>query len=245
MSMNYLMIAKLMQAQALSKGSAIWSDSGSSTNGLGMGSSSSDLFSLLLLSLLGGDNASSLLGNSGLNGSGSSGLLSLLTGSSALNGTASSYTGNKTAGVLGAGTNTQYDSIIQEAAATYHVDPNLLKAVIQTESGFNANAVSSAGAQGLMQLMPGTARGLGVTNSFDPYQNIMGGAKYLAQQLKNFDGDVKLALCAYNTGPGRISQLGVTSSNNVTQYAKISSIARNYAEKVLSRCNALTQNGRG
>lgn len=127
---------------------------------------------------------------------------------------------------------TEYDAYINAAAQKYDLDPNLIRAVIQTESSFNAGAVSSAGAQGLMQLMPGTARGLGVTDSFDPQQNIDAGAKYIRQQIDRF-GDVRLALAAYNTGPGRIASLGITNANDATQYSKISSGVRGYVDKVL------------
>lgn len=129
-------------------------------------------------------------------------------------------------------TSTSFDDIILRAAKEYNLDPSLIKAVIQTESSFNANAVSSAGAQGLMQLMPGTARGLGVNNSFDPEQNIFGGTAYIRQQLDRF-GDIRLALAAYNTGPGRISSLNIKNANDANEYSKISSGVRGYVDKVL------------
>ena len=96
----------------------------------------------------------------------------------------------------------RYEPLINSSARRYGVDPNLVKAIIMTESSFNPNAGSNKGAQGLMQLMPGTARGLGVQNSLNPAQNIEGGTKYIAQMLRMFKGDVRKALWAYNAGPG-------------------------------------------
>ena len=96
-----------------------------------------------------------------------------------------------------------FDGLLQEKAQQHGVPVELLKAVCVAESGMNPNAVSGAGAQGLMQLMPPTARDLGVTDSFDPAQNIDGGARYLAQQYRRF-GSYRLALAAYNAGPGAV-----------------------------------------
>lgn len=86
------------------------------------------------------------------------------------------------------------DEIYQEASQTYGVSVDLLKAMTKQESNFNPNATSRSGAQGLMQLMPATAAGLGVTDAYDPYQNIMGGAKYIRQMLDKYNGNVSLAL---------------------------------------------------
>jgi len=99
-----------------------------------------------------------------------------------------------------------FSQLIAQAAEKYGVDADLIEAVIQAESNFDADAVSSAGAQGLMQLMPATARGLGVTDAFDPAQNINGGVKLLSQLLNQYDGNVKLALAAYNAGPGAVAK---------------------------------------
>ncbi|MDR1300047.1 MAG: lytic transglycosylase domain-containing protein [Oscillospiraceae bacterium] len=100
------------------------------------------------------------------------------------------------------------DEIFSRASAEYGVPLDLLRAVARAESGFNPNAVSRCGAVGVMQLMPGTARSLGVTDSYDPEQNIMGGAKYLRQMLDEFNGDTQLALAAYNAGPGAVKKYG-------------------------------------
>lgn len=97
---------------------------------------------------------------------------------------------------------------IAAAAAEFGVDEALLRAVVHAESAFNPNALSNKGAQGLMQLMPGTADDLGVDNPFDAVQNIRGGAQYLAQQLKAFQGNEKLAMAAYNAGPANVSKYG-------------------------------------
>ena len=114
-----------------------------------------------------------------------------------------------------------YDEIIEEAAATYSLDPQLIKAVMQAESAFNAMAVSPVGALGLMQLMPAVARELGVTDPLDPRQNIMGGAKYLRQLLDSHKGNARLALASYNAGPGNVAKYrGIPPFKETRNYVK-------------------------
>ena len=110
----------------------------------------------------------------------------------------------------------QYEAIFDEASRTYGVSKSLLLAVAKQESNFNTNSVSHAGAQGIMQLMPGTAKTLGVKNAFDPYENIMGGAKLLRDNIKSF-GSVPLALAAYNAGPGAVKKYGGVPPYKETQ----------------------------
>ncbi len=100
------------------------------------------------------------------------------------------------------------EQIFQKAAAKYGVSSNLLKAVAKVESGYQPGVVSSAGAIGVMQLMPGTASSLGVTNAYDAEQNIMGGAKLLSQLLARYNNNLDLALAAYNAGPGNVAKYG-------------------------------------
>jgi len=116
------------------------------------------------------------------------------------------------------------NGIFHEAAAKYDVPERLLKAVGKAESGFQADAVSSCGAEGIMQLMPSTASALGVENPFNPEQNIMGGAKYLSQLLSSFGGNAKLAVAAYNAGSGAVRKYGGVPPYRETQ---------NYVKKVL------------
>jgi len=117
-----------------------------------------------------------------------------------------------------------FRELVEEAARRHGLDPSLVHAVVQAESGYNPYATSPAGAQGLMQLMPATARALGVRDPYDPAQNVEAGARYLRGLLDRF-GDVRLALAAYNAGPGAVQRYG-----GVPPYAE----TRAYVERVLA-----------
>jgi soluble lytic murein transglycosylase-like protein len=121
---------------------------------------------------------------------------------------------------------TPYDPYIEMVARDNGVDPTLVKAVALVESGFNAKAVSSKGAQGLMQLLPSTAAQYGVSNLHDPYQNLSAGAKHLRGLLDQYDGDVTLALAAYNAGAGAVKRYG-----GVPAYAE----TQDYVKKVQTK----------
>jgi soluble lytic murein transglycosylase-like protein len=122
-----------------------------------------------------------------------------------------------------------FSSLINQAAQKYNVNPALVQAVVKAESNFNPNAVSSAGALGLMQLMPATANGLGVDNPLDPAQNIDGGVRYISQLLKHYDGDVRLAVAAYNAGPGAVDRY-----NGIPPYQE----TQTYVNRVLGYFNS-------
>ena len=125
----------------------------------------------------------------------------------------------------------QYRDLIQASAARFQLDPALLRAVINAESGYNPNAVSRRGAGGLMQLMPMTARRLGVANVFDPAENVVGGARYLVELLKLFDNDLQLALAAYNAGEAAVLKYGrrIPPYRETTEYvSKVVAFYRQY-----------------
>lgn len=173
-------------------------------------SSSSSMFSVMLEELLGGTSiSSSMSGNKiameGLQYTGNNHVYLPPSLQAAL---ATPLQATPAPIPSGAIDSSQYEAIIRQAAEKYDIPDKLIAAVIKQESNFNSQVVSRAGAQGLMQLMPGTAKFLGVTNSFDPAQNIMGGAKYLSQMLNQFSGDIELALAAYNAGPGNVKKHG-------------------------------------
>ena len=118
------------------------------------------------------------------------------------------------------------DAIVERQAARHEVSADLVRAVIQVESAWNPRAVSSKGAMGLMQLMPGTAEELGVTDPFDPAQNIRAGVTYLKRLLDRYDGNAELALAAYNAGPGAVDRYG----RRIPPYRE----TQNYVRKIKS-----------
>jgi len=118
--------------------------------------------------------------------------------------------------------------VIKRAATQYQVDPALVRAIIFAESGYNSNAVSKRGAMGLMQLMPSTAKAMGVKDCFDPEHNIYGGVKYFKKLFNQFDGDVKLALAAYNAGSRKVRQFNGVPPFRATEH---------YIQKVLKYYN--------
>jgi soluble lytic murein transglycosylase-like protein len=132
---------------------------------------------------------------------------------------------NMTASKLEKRANT-YKDAIEAYSIAYEVDPRLVKAIIATESCFDKKAISSVGARGLMQLMPATAKELGVKDSFDSNQNIRGGIKYFSQMLTRFNDNTELALAAYNAGPGAVEKYG-----GIPPYTE----TKGYVKKVLKR----------
>lgn len=133
------------------------------------------------------------------------------------------------AGISSRFTHETLREVILKAARVHNLDPALIAAVIRAESAFDANAVSWAGAQGLMQLMPGTARDMKVRNPFNPEDNVMGGSRYLRRMLTRFNGDLTLALAAYNAGPTRVARLmRVPNIPETKNYVKI--VQRNYQQ---------------
>jgi Rod binding domain-containing protein len=115
----------------------------------------------------------------------------------------------------------KYDEIIDHASETYGVDKNIIKSVILAESSAKENAVSTASAKGLMQIIDSTAKYLGINNVWDPKENIMGGAKYLSELLRKYDGNLKFALAGYNAGPGNVDKYnGIPPFTETQTYVK-------------------------
>src|SRR5579862_4662566 len=127
--------------------------------------------------------------------------------------------------------------VVNEASDRYRLDPDLVTSVIKAESAFNAHAVSPKGAQGLMQLMPGTASQLGVPNAFDPQANVEGGTKYLRELLERYNFDVVKALAAYNAGPQRVEQFGGVPPYYETR-AYVARVVRDFNKKKVAQKKA-------
>ena len=125
----------------------------------------------------------------------------------------------------------ELQNVIDECAEKYNIDNELIRAMIQVESGWNTNAVSNKGAQGLMQLMPRTAAMLGVNDPFDPVQNIEGGVRYISDLTDKYRGDIEKALAAYNAGPARVD------SGNIPE------VSRRYVKNIMSIYRKLREVG--
>ena len=157
----------------------------------------------------------------------------LLNGSSYNNSYSNNY-GSSSAS--SSGTRNSYDSYILASAQRHGVDPALMKAMMHTESAFNPNARSPVGAQGLMQLMPATARRFKVSNAWNPAENIEGSAKYIAWLMKRFNNNVEFAVAGYNAGEGNVDKY-----NGIPPFKE----TRNYVKSVMSRYHSLYKNDSG
>lgn len=169
--------------------------------------------------------------NAIVNKNGNLNLNSLVSGNNGtLNAIKNSINTNVTSG------NLTIDEAVDKASKEYNVDKKLILAVIQQESSFDPNSVSSAGAEGLMQLMPETAKELGVNNAFNIEQNVEGGTKYLKNLLDMYGNSKEMALAAYNAGPGAVNSRGVRNASDIY---KMSSETKDYVQKVMSNYNKL------
>jgi soluble lytic murein transglycosylase-like protein len=125
-------------------------------------------------------------------------------------------------------TKVEVQALIARVAKEQDFDPKIIRAVVEAESSYNPYDVSKSNAKGLMQLMPDTAKEMGVNNPFDPYENLTGGTKYLKQMMARFPGRMDLALAAYNAGPGKVERAG-----GIPEIAE----TRNYVKKIMTRLN--------
>ena len=251
MSIDPRLLSQLLQTQLL--GTSSWWNSGDTDSG------GDDSFGSMLQSLLSGNGlGTDSFGGTSLTGvipaeyatypdaalqalfgtgAGSSMSSSLTTGSSSRTNASEALARLNSYGTLAAlSGSSAYDPIIAEAARTNGVPEPLIKAVIDQESSFQPYAVSGAGAKGLMQLMDSTASGLGVTDSFDPEQNIKGGTRFLSELLAQYGGDEAVALAAYNAGPGRLQRLGISNRAELTEhFTSLPKETQNYVTSVLGK----------
>ncbi len=167
-------------------------------------------------------------------GAGATDFASALQAATSSDAASANAVGTEVAGTAGAGMGgeSEYESLIDQAASRNGLDPAILHGLIEQESGFDPSATSSAGAAGLTQLMPGTASSLGVANPLDPAESIEGGARYLGQLMGQFGGNAEDALAAYNAGPGAVQQYGGVPPYSETQ---------SYVSKVLANAEAFRQ----
>ncbi len=135
------------------------------------------------------------------------------------------------------------DEVVSSASGRYRLDPDLVNSVIKAESGFNVRAVSPKGAQGLMQLMPGTASQLGVPNVFDPRANVEGGTKYLRELLERYNFDLVKALAAYNAGPQRVEQFGGVPPYYETR-VYVARVVRDFNKKKVAQQKAVASSAK-
>lgn len=217
--MNMIQLSLLRQ---VSSGTSITSEDDS-------GSSSGIDFSSMLMTLL--EQTALDQGNTGLSSGSNAGTEWVknqsVTGTTEITGVEDGTSGNIKST---SGSSSDIEAAVQEAAQKYGIDASFIKAIIHQESGFNPNAVSGAGAEGLMQLMPGTAKAMGVGNPFDVMQNVDGGTKYIKSLIDAFKGNKELALSAYNGGIGRMNKRGV---DTVEEISKMPGETQSYVDKVM------------
>lgn len=216
----------------LSSLSSLGSVLGTSSNS----SSSSSAFNIMLTRLLSAISEKNKYAKTEAEKVSLEGILSTYN-SSVLSSGSTSINNYITADVSNLTVDERIENAVQLYSNKYGVDSNLVKAIIKTESNFDPNVVSSAGAKGLMQLMPENCRDLGVEDPFNIEQNIEGGVKHIKEYIDRYDGDIEMALMAYNGGPTRMMNRGVTSIDDIYKMPKET---QNYVPKVMSYYRGFT-----